>query len=88
VTRDELVALLGAHGPADAEEARDLERMQDYAVTLEYPFSRDQPAELHPAEWIGWDDALAQIVEPALRRGITKARGGDERLRSAQRASA
>ena len=175
MTRGELVALLGAHEPADDEEARDLERMRAWAETLERPFSRDQPeahftasaivvdeagqrtllvhhrksgswfqpgghfepedrsageaalreareetgletrlgrpglldvdvhwvpwdehhhldlrfhviaagtlapdaAEVHAAEWIEWDDALARIGEPALRRALTKARGGD-----------
>jgi 8-oxo-dGTP pyrophosphatase MutT (NUDIX family) len=43
VTRDELAALLASHEPADAEEAADLERMRGYAVTLDQPFSRDQP---------------------------------------------
>jgi 8-oxo-dGTP pyrophosphatase MutT (NUDIX family) len=43
VTRDELVAALTAHQPADAEEAEDLERMRALAASLEQPFSRDQP---------------------------------------------
>jgi 8-oxo-dGTP pyrophosphatase MutT (NUDIX family) len=42
VTREELVALLAAHEPADAEEAADLERMRRWAETLESPFSREQ----------------------------------------------
>ena len=43
MTRDELVALLAAHEPADAEEAADLERMLVWARTLERPLSREQP---------------------------------------------
>jgi 8-oxo-dGTP pyrophosphatase MutT (NUDIX family) len=43
VTREELVALLAAHEPADAEEAADLQRMREWARTLEQPFSREQP---------------------------------------------
>jgi 8-oxo-dGTP pyrophosphatase MutT (NUDIX family) len=43
VTREELVALLELHEPADAEEADDLERMREWARKLERPFSRDQP---------------------------------------------
>jgi 8-oxo-dGTP pyrophosphatase MutT (NUDIX family) len=42
VTREELVALLAAHAPADDEEAADLARMRVWAETLEQPFSRDQ----------------------------------------------
>ena len=41
--RDDLVALLAAHRPADEEEADDLARMRDWAVTLAQPFSRGQP---------------------------------------------
>jgi 8-oxo-dGTP pyrophosphatase MutT (NUDIX family) len=41
--RDELAALLAAHEPADAEEARDLETMRAYAVSLGDPCSRDEP---------------------------------------------
>jgi 8-oxo-dGTP pyrophosphatase MutT (NUDIX family) len=33
--------------------------------------------ELHAAAWLRWDDALARISEPALRRALTKARGAD-----------
>ena len=43
MTREELVALLAAHEPADDEEARDLETMRGHAPTLAEPFSRDQP---------------------------------------------
>ena len=39
----ELAALLAAHSPADDEEARDLETMRVYAVTLGDRFSRDEP---------------------------------------------
>jgi 8-oxo-dGTP pyrophosphatase MutT (NUDIX family) len=172
LTRGELVILLAAHEPADAEEAADLERMREWAETLAAPFSRDQPdahftvsaivvdeagertllvhhrksgnwfqpgghfepddasageaalreareetglatrlaspglldvdvhwvpwdehnhldlrflvvaagelapdaAEVHAAEWVGWEDASARIEEPALRRALTKAR--------------
>jgi 8-oxo-dGTP pyrophosphatase MutT (NUDIX family) len=41
--RDELVALLAAHRPADDEEARDLETMRGFATTLTDPCSRDEP---------------------------------------------
>ena len=37
VTRDELATLLAGHEPADDEEARDLETMRGYAVTLADP---------------------------------------------------
>jgi 8-oxo-dGTP pyrophosphatase MutT (NUDIX family) len=43
VTRDELAALLAGHEPTDPEEARDLETMRGYAVTLADPCSRDEP---------------------------------------------
>jgi 8-oxo-dGTP pyrophosphatase MutT (NUDIX family) len=42
VTREDLVALLAAHEPAEVEEAADLDRMRDWAETLEDPFSREQ----------------------------------------------
>jgi len=32
------------------------------------------PAEVHSAEWLTWDDAFARIDEPALRRALAKAR--------------
>jgi 8-oxo-dGTP pyrophosphatase MutT (NUDIX family) len=173
VTREELVALLAAHEPADPGEAADLERMRGWAGTLAQPFAREQPeahftasaivvddagertllvhhrksgswfqpgghfepgdasggdaalreareetgletrlggsglldvdvhwvpwdehyhldlrfhvvaagelspdaAEIHAAEWLGWDDVFARVEEPALRRALTKARG-------------
>ena len=43
MNREALVALLAAHEPADVEEAADLDRMRDWAETLDYPFSREQP---------------------------------------------
>ena len=44
----ELAALLAAHSPAGDEEARDLETMRVYAVTLGDWFSRDEPvAQVH-----------------------------------------
>ncbi|HEX4519155.1 MAG TPA: NUDIX domain-containing protein [Gaiellaceae bacterium] len=43
MTREALVALLAAHEAADAEEEADLARMREWAVSLEQPFSRDQP---------------------------------------------
>jgi 8-oxo-dGTP pyrophosphatase MutT (NUDIX family) len=43
MTRAELAALLAAHAAADEEEARDLETMRGYAVSLADPFSRDEP---------------------------------------------
>ncbi len=32
------------------------------------------PAEVRAAEWLAWDEALARIDEPALRRALAKAR--------------
>ena len=32
-------------------------------------------AEVHAAEWLAWEEALARAPEPALRRALTKARG-------------
>jgi 8-oxo-dGTP pyrophosphatase MutT (NUDIX family) len=57
VTRDELVALLAGHEPADAEEAADLERMRAWAGTLERPFSREQPEAHFTASAIVVDEA-------------------------------
>jgi 8-oxo-dGTP pyrophosphatase MutT (NUDIX family) len=57
VTREELVALLAAHEPADSEEAADLERMRSWAEALELPFSRDQPDAHFTASAIVVDDA-------------------------------
>ena len=57
MTREELVALLAAHEPADAEEAADLERMRAWAKTLELPFSREQPEAHFTASAIVVDDA-------------------------------
>jgi 8-oxo-dGTP pyrophosphatase MutT (NUDIX family) len=172
VTREDLRALLAVYEPTDAEETGDLDRMREWAETLERPFSRKQPeahftasaivvdepcertllvhhrksgnwfqpgghfepgdasaeeaalreareetglvtrlarpglldvdvhwvpwdehwhldlrfhvvasgelapeaAEVHAAEWVGWDDAFARIDEPALRRALAKAR--------------
>lgn len=42
-SRAELATLLSSHEAADDEEAGDLERMRTWAVSLEQPFSRDQP---------------------------------------------
>ena len=42
MNREHLVELLAAHEPADVEEAADLDRMRDWAETLDYPFSREQ----------------------------------------------
>ena len=57
MTRDELVALLAAHEPADVEEAADLERMRAWAETLEQPFSREQPEAHFTASAIVVDEA-------------------------------
>jgi 8-oxo-dGTP pyrophosphatase MutT (NUDIX family) len=43
VTRDDLLAILGAHQPADDKEREDLARMRAHAQALEQPFSRTQP---------------------------------------------
>jgi 8-oxo-dGTP pyrophosphatase MutT (NUDIX family) len=177
VTRGDLVRLLAAHEPADAEEAADLERMRVWARSLDAPFSRGQPeahftasavvvdesaertllvhhrksgswfqpgghfedgdatageaamreareetglevrlgrqdlldvdvhwvpwdehyhldlrfhviasgalapdvAEVHAAQWLTWDEALARIEEPALRRALAKVRAAGRR---------
>jgi 8-oxo-dGTP pyrophosphatase MutT (NUDIX family) len=57
VTRHELVALLAAYDPADAEEAEDLERMRGWAVSLAEPFSRHQPEAHFTASAIVVDEA-------------------------------
>src|SRR5262249_16885133 len=57
VTRTELVSLLAAHSPADAEEAADLERMRAWAESLAEPFSREQPEAHLPASAIVVDEA-------------------------------
>ncbi|MEI8104348.1 MAG: NUDIX domain-containing protein [Actinomycetes bacterium] len=41
--RADLAELLAAHVPADDEEAVDLARMREWVVSLESPFSREQP---------------------------------------------
>ena len=33
-------------------------------------------AEVHAAEWVAWEDALARIEEPALRRALAKVHDG------------
>ncbi len=53
----ELVALLAAHEPADAKEAEDLGRMRAYALSLEEPFSREQPEAHFTASAIVVDEA-------------------------------
>jgi 8-oxo-dGTP pyrophosphatase MutT (NUDIX family) len=57
VTREALVALLAAHEPADDEEEADLERMRAWAVSLERPFSREQPEAHFTASAIVADEA-------------------------------
>jgi len=57
VTREELVALLAAHEPADPGEAADLERMRGWAGTLAQPFAREQPEAHFTASAIVVDDA-------------------------------
>jgi 8-oxo-dGTP pyrophosphatase MutT (NUDIX family) len=57
VTRQDLVALLAAHEPADGEEAADLERMRTWAETLERPFSREQPEAHFTASAVVVDEA-------------------------------
>lgn len=42
--RQALVALLAAHRPGDAKEAADSATMRELALSLELPFSRQQPA--------------------------------------------
>jgi len=60
--RARLVALLAAHRAADEEEARDLETMRRYAVTLAEPFSRDEPE----AHFTG----SAVVADPAGERTL------------------
>jgi hypothetical protein len=43
-----------------------------YLVVASGELSPDD-AEVHAAEWVSWDDALARTEEPALRRALTKA---------------
>ena len=57
MNREELVALLAAHEPADVEEAADLDRMRDWAETLDYPFSREQPRAHFTASAVVVDEA-------------------------------
>ena len=40
------------------------------------------PAEVHAAEWLTWDAALARIEEPALRRALAKAKASSSALRA------
>jgi 8-oxo-dGTP pyrophosphatase MutT (NUDIX family) len=60
--REELAALLAAHRAADEEEARDLEAMRRYAISLADPFSRDEPE----AHFTG----SAVVVDPAGGRTL------------------
>jgi 8-oxo-dGTP pyrophosphatase MutT (NUDIX family) len=69
VTRDELVALLAAHEPADSEEAADLERMRVWAETLERPFSREQPEAHFTASAIVADVAGERTLLVHHRKG-------------------
>lgn len=62
MTREALVALLAAHEPADAEEAADLERMREWAGTLERPFSREQPEAHFTASAIVVDEAAERTL--------------------------
>jgi 8-oxo-dGTP pyrophosphatase MutT (NUDIX family) len=57
MTRDHVVALLASHEPADVEEAADLDRMRDWAETLDYPFSREQPGAHFTASAVVVDSA-------------------------------
>jgi 8-oxo-dGTP pyrophosphatase MutT (NUDIX family) len=54
--REQIVALLAAHEPADAAEARDLETMRDHARTLGEPCSRDEPVAHFTASALVVDD--------------------------------
>ena len=62
MTRGELEALLAVHQPADAEEAADLERMREWARTLERPFSREQPEAHFTASAIVVDEPAARTL--------------------------
>ena len=62
MTREELVALLAAHEPADADEAADLERMRVWAETLERPFSREQPEAHFTASAVVTDEAVTRTL--------------------------
>jgi len=62
VTRGELVALLAAHEPADAEEAVDLERMRAWAESLAAPFSREEPDAHFTASAVVVDEAGERTV--------------------------
>ena len=37
------------------------------------------PVEVRAAEWLTWDEALARIDEPALRRALAKGRASSGR---------
>jgi 8-oxo-dGTP pyrophosphatase MutT (NUDIX family) len=60
--RDELAALLEKHRPADDEEARDLETMRGYAVTLADPCSRNEPEAHFTASALVVDGAGARTL--------------------------
>ena len=62
MTRGELVALLAAHEPADAEEAADLERMRAWAESLAAPFSREEPDAHFTASAVVVDEAGERTV--------------------------
>lgn len=62
MTRAQLVALLAAHEPADGEEEADLERMREWARTLEQPFSREQPEAHFTASAIVVDEAQERTL--------------------------
>jgi 8-oxo-dGTP pyrophosphatase MutT (NUDIX family) len=62
VNRDELVALLAAHTPADEEEAVDLERMRGYALSLAEPTSRDEPEAHFTASAVVVDESGVQTL--------------------------
>jgi 8-oxo-dGTP pyrophosphatase MutT (NUDIX family) len=62
VTREALVALLATHRPADEKEAADLERMRAWAISLEAPFSREQPEAHFTASAVVTDEAVEQTL--------------------------
>jgi 8-oxo-dGTP pyrophosphatase MutT (NUDIX family) len=62
VTREALEALLATHEPADVKEAEDLERMRAWAVSLERPFSREQPEAHFTASAVVTDEAVGQTL--------------------------
>ena len=70
----ELAALLAAHSPADDEEARDLETMRVYGLTLGDRFSRDEPVAHFTGSAVVVDGEGAPAVNCNRLRARTRVR--------------